>query len=277
VRERIHSNGQGQGGGTARKEDGFAALFHISLGMSKAPPVANHPYHHLDLNSGCGWNYKGNCDGSPVVFLREAVAACRPGTIQVYFCDIDAESIRKLHGACSPYTPLLNGSVHAAAMDNGAFLKRVTSMIVEEERKPEYAIGSCVCDPNGWKQGFPIGGLEEFFLRFPRIDFILHLNFSVLAMVRGCKKSPSESQSKGFRQWPEVQQLLDRFHKQEWFIRNPSSCNGMRFTTLVGRNRKTRRSPFKEFFPLDSRQGREIVTFLRRVNPEQGSLFEGME
>src|SRR5262245_58172491 len=78
---------QGQGLGTARKEQGFAALFKFSLTISRNEKVMCYPYWHVDFNCGSGLNERVECDGSPLVFLTEAVRANRP--VHAYFCDSD--------------------------------------------------------------------------------------------------------------------------------------------------------------------------------------------
>lgn len=273
--KRLWSNGQGQGKGTARKEDGFAALFRLLLKVSTGEAVRNFPYWHLDLNAGVGWNDKAGCPGSPLVFLREAARVGRP--CRAYFCDNDPEAAGRLQAnVLAEGAPPEGSERHVVCCDNADLLARVGAEIAADERVPELAVGSCVCDPNGFRQWFPVGGLVDFFDRFRRIDCILNLNTSLFARVEGCKRSANAAIRKGFEDWPELGELLGGFHKQTCFIRNPSKGGGgrERFVTFLGTNARIKRTPFKDFYPLDSWQGQEIVRTLRRVDVGQGYLFE---
>ncbi len=270
---------QGQGNGTLYKEQGYADIFRMSLRISKAPSVAQWPYRHLDLNSGSGWNEEAHCEGSPIVFLREAVEVFRPGPINAYFCDINGESIGHLEGACHEFIRQLDScTVTAKATDNGTFLDEVAASIREEERRPDLAIGTCVCDPNGFK-GFPLESLVRFAHDFPRIDIVLNINCNLFRSVEGCKTStklPPKS-VEAFRRWPTVPEMIDALGRVCWMIRNPQRVSGHAFTQLIGRTLGTGKRAFGGFFSLDSPEGQKILARLRRIEPDQGLLFEDWE
>jgi hypothetical protein len=271
---------QGQGNGTVRKEAGFAAVLRMSLRVSKARPVAAFPYWHLDLNSGSGWNAKAGCLGSPAVFLDEAARAGRAGPVHVRFCDTDSAAIETLRancfGLCSRVGP--EASVAARAMDNADFLRETAEEIRAAERNPGFAVGSCLCDPNGFPDGFPVEALKDFACDFPRIDLAINLNVSLFARVRGCKDSVHENIRKGFVHWPELGELIGLYPRRHWWVRNPPAGPwGMeRFVTFYGHNwPRTKRTAFAEFVPLDSLAGQEIVgTFKRQASDQK--LFSFM-
>jgi hypothetical protein len=157
-------------------------------------------------------------------------------------------------------------------------LGEVADMIGRGESRPGLAVGTLFCDPNGVRVGFPVDALEAFSRLFPRIDLIINLNASVFAMVRGCKASGRPSVQKGFLDWPDLLDIARRFNRplRNWWVRNPSKGPGMRFAMLVGRSLPTGRRSFKDFHPLDSPAGQEIIHTLRRVPTGGRYLFEGM-
>jgi hypothetical protein len=271
---------QGQGNGTQRKEEGFAALFRMSLRVSKATAVAAFPYWHLDLNAGCGWNVKANCPGSPAVFLDEAIAAARSGPVHARFCDTDPVAVESLRancfGLCCRIGP--EASVAARAVDNADFLRGAADEIRVAERNPGLALGTCLCDPNGFPEGFPVEALRDFTREFPRIDLVVNLNVSLFARVRGCKESERENIRKGFVHWPELGELIGLYPREHWWVRNPPAggLGQERFVTFYGHNwPRTKRTAFAEFVPLDSLAGQEIVgTFKRQASDQK--LFSFM-
>ena len=267
---------QGQGNGTPRKETGFFKLFRIALRVMKHSKFA---YWHADLNAGSGHNEEVDCAGSPVVFLMAAVEVGAAHPTKAYFCDLDQDRITQLRAACTGFVErLADGSeIHWVVEDNGAFLHRLAHDIREQEPRPTFATGTILCDPNGFPDGCPVDALDAFFAEFWRLDLILNLNASLFRMVEGCKLSSRESIRKGFVDWPTLAQLLPRFHKNYWFIRNPSRGPGFRFVTFYGHNNDgLHYNKFEDFFPLESRQGHDILHSLQWVNPEQ-PLFEGFE
>jgi hypothetical protein len=163
-------------------------------------------------------------------------------------------------------------------MDNADFLRDAAQEIRAAERNPGLAVGSCLCDPNGFPEGFPVEALKDFAREFPRIDLVVNLNVSLFARVRGCKASANEAIRKGFVYWPELGDLVGLYPRRHWWVRNPPAGPwGMeRFVTFYGHNwPRTKRTAFAEFVPLDSLAGQEIVgTFKRHASDQK--LFSFM-
>ncbi len=262
---------QGQGLSTARKEKGFGWLFWHALQVSKA--AKNSPYWHFDINAGRGWNEQADCPGSPLVFLEEVEKTGRLD-VRTFFCDLDPEALAVLRGHTTPYLSRLPElCIEAHSGDNASFVDAIPSIIAEEPGRPSFAVGTLVCDPNG-RHGLPLENLSRFFASFPRIDCILNLNLSLFARVEGCKGSENESISKGFLDWPEVRDIIRQMNKKYWLVRNPNpGGKGERFTIVYGHNHDKRGvKPFRDFFPIDSPNGRDVILNFKRINPTARNL-----
>jgi hypothetical protein len=131
-------------------------------------------------------------------------------------------------------------------------------------------VGSCVVDPNGPKE-IPYEALRRFTAKFPRIDLILNLPAFFYRLAR---KAPGD-----FSKYPEPLALTAQFPRQNWLVRNISFGTGWPWIILLGRQKdldERRRKKFADFFPLESPQGRQVITEFRRADPPgQGSLFPG--
>jgi len=266
---------QGQGDGTRVKEDNFGQLFRQSLRISKAGPVAHQPYWHIEPNAGTGWNSKAGCDGSPLVFCRAAMEVERYGQVIGYFCDRDPKAIEQLRRRLVGWKGL---QVHFRAMDNAEFLREVAGIIRRTETRPPLALGTCLCDPNGW-HGLPVDALAEFTVEFRRIDIILNINCTLFRTVKGCCRElakVSEGHKKAFRCWPEPAEIIERMHKKYWLISNVGRTQGHKFLQLIGRNTSAGWKRFGRFFPLNSWEGRTLLNELKRIEPDQKCL-PGME
>lgn len=269
------SDGHGNGRWTSRKEEGYKLLFRQSLGISLG--ALPFPYWHIDLNAGCGFNHQADCEGSPLVFLREAVRFQRP--FRAFFCDHEPEFTGALEQVCNGLFVSADGSgpgefsiedlpprsawgIHC--LDNAKMLPVVADAIRKSERNSQHAVGTCLCDPNGYPHGFPTEALIAFAADFPKIDLILNLNVSLFARVRGCKASRRENISKGFQEWPELGELIGLFPRPHWWLRNPPPHKGgERFITFLGRTYRPDRGRFADFYPLTTRIGQEILRTLR--------------
>jgi len=256
---------QGQGDSTPWKVDGFATVFHVSLDIGNAEKLRKWAFWHLDLNAGCGWNDKAGCEGSPISFLRVASQFKRP--IRAYFCDKRQEACDALAGRIPPLS--LPGTIftNVVCCDNAALLGEIAKQIRRCEN-PEYAIGQVLCDPNGFND-MPLDALAAFAAEFPRIDVIIHLNISLFARMRGCKKS--EQYAKGFGSKPEPEDVLRRLGRKWWSIRRIPSRKGMkgeRFTTAVGTSFKNRSRRIMDFVDLESDEGQSIVKQLKSEDPK---------
>lgn len=267
---------QGNGPYTVEKEEGLAAGFAFCLKTSKVPSILRFPYWAVDLNGGGGWNLKANCAGSPLLFCTEAIKASR--SVRAWFCDNNPELVVQLRERLSAVTlPPFIRIEEIACEDNADFLKRFGQAILDSGEDPRFSVGSVLCDPNGLRQGLPLDALADFATQFPRIDIILALNARVMLMGLGCKRLGK----KGFLDWPELSEILDRLGKPYWLIRNPPRIRtaGDFFTVLIGRTKEISRSALRkyDFHPLTSTIGSEIASRLLRVATNQPSLFDGLE
>jgi three-Cys-motif partner protein len=262
---------QGEGPNTRRKIEGFRDLFRVRLaGVSKGGRAKDFPYWHLDMNCGSGWNEAANCAGSPVVFLEEVLRSRRH--THAYFCDVDTDAVSSLCRRIQlPDDPSLCAAVFINDGDNADRLGEFAEDVRRQE-KPRFAVGSVLCDPNGWK-GFPVEALRQFFAEFARIDCILNLNSSFISMVRGCKKNAHIPACRPFASYPDLEDLIGMFNKGFWLVRNPSlPGRGMNFISLCGSNFETH--TFKDWYRAESTRGQEIITSLHRVDPNQPLFWE---
>jgi three-Cys-motif partner protein len=270
---------QGQGKSTSRKQRGLAAVFRQGLRISRAIPWS--PYWHIDLNAGCGHNAVAGCPGSPVTFLNEAIRAGR--RVNAVFCDNDPAAARALSGSLFFAAERLpdGSTVSVVERDNAVALREFAARIRSEERHPQFAVGSWLLDPNGFKaEDVPLDALMRFCEQFPRIDAILNLNLSLFARVSGCRgrKTPN-GVPWGFDDWPGLSDVcgLKRL-KSHWLVRNPSFGGGGcdRFVLFLGRNTAAGMARFGDFVPLDSENGRLVVEHFKRFRPDQPA-FPGWE
>lgn len=259
---------QGEGGGTGRKQELLAILFGQSLGITMSLPW---DYWHIDLNAGCGWNKGACCPGSPIMFALEAAKVKK--RCRAFFCDSNLASIEELRVRMAELTPE-NMDVRYLTCDNAESLQVFAQVIRAHERRPEWALGTCLCDPNGWK-GLPLDALAEFFGFFKRIDAILNLNASLWAMFRGCKES-NHTNTKRHHDKPDLEGVVARLSKEHWYISNPRGSGGMRFVTLIGRNMEIGKHQFSDFYNLKSAKGQAILFGLRKVQ-DDARFFPFME
>ncbi len=258
----------GQGKHTSRKEDGFRMILRQCLRMTQRMLT---PYWHIDMNAGSGYNAVSECMGSPLVFLEEADNVGR--SFKALFCDNDPEAVASLRNATFFAVEATDSSaLSVVCKDNREALDDFSRWIMAEEPRPEYAMGTCLCDPNGYPHGFPTDAIARFANRFPRIDLVLNVNVSLFARVRGCKGNPN---TPGFDKFPDPETVLGlKPHKTHWLVRNPPKGGRESFVIFLGRNTEAGMTCFEEFYPLDSTRGEEIVKTLRRVTPDQKLLWE---
>lgn len=266
------SGEQGQGMFTAIKQAGLGAVFATSLDISMGGAARAFPYWHIDLNAGCGWNEKADCEGSPLVFLR--AAAERGRSVRTYFCDVDPEKVRSLRGnvesLCLPHD---DAHVSYVACDNAVALPAILKEIAGAER-PKYAVGTCLCDPNGYPHGFPVEAIRAFAAACPRIDLVLNLNVSLFSRVL---KTRTGVRPPGFAHWPTPEEILAGLGRAHWMVSSPPrGGKGERFVVAYGQSFDRGGRRFRHFYPLASQQGVEIIRSFGHIPPEQ-PLLPGME
>jgi hypothetical protein len=265
---------QGQGPGTAHKEEGFHIALTASLHISKGGRAIDYPYWHLDLNAGSGRNelVEGGCDGSPLIFLRAAIRANR--RFNATFCDNDKVALDLLQDRIEPLRGQFpkDSTIRFLPLDNAECLTHVAGRI-EAAEDSRFAVGTCLCDPNGYRFGFPEAGLQWFARRFPRIDLALSANVTLFRTVAGCQRN-----GKGFKDWPDYETILNGFNRPHWLLRNIREHQGPghRFTVAVGRTTKEGYRKFGDFYPRESPEGKTILS-MRRAAVGQRLLFPNME
>ncbi len=265
--ERVQPMKHGQGKHTSRKEDGFRMILRQCLRMTQRMLT---PYWHIDMNAGSGYNAVAECMGSPLVFLEEASDVGR--SFNALFCDNDPAAVEQLRNATFFAVEATDSSaLSVVCKDNREALGDFSRWITAEEPRPEYAMGTCLCDPNG-SRALPVSAIAHFANRFPRIDLVLNVNVSLFARVRKCKGNPK---TPGFDEFPDPEDVLGlKSHKSHWLVRNPPKGGRESFVIFLGRNTEEGMTRFEEFYPLDSTRGEGIVKTLKRVRPDQPLLWE---
>jgi hypothetical protein len=252
------SSRQGQGRTTEIKVRGIGAAIAVTLKVCTNPALAAFPYWHIDLNSGCGYNHDAGCFGSPLAFLA-AVSNAGKTNYRAFFCDIQPAAVSELRRllAAEPGCTCI-------CANNRETLPQVAAVIRAAERNPHLAMGTVLCDPNGYFYGdaVPADEMRRFCAEFPRIDVILNLNVTTRRWIRGCIE-------KGVRGWEtatclrldELPAFLSRRH---WLIRDLVSRGGHQFALMVGRNYRLGDHRAMGFHHLDSAEGRAIVARVER-------------
>lgn len=261
---------QGQGRHTGRKQGNLAAALGVSLSVSKGGAAASYPYWHIDLNAGCGWNHKAGCLGSPLVFVRQAGSQRHRRTFNALFCDRDGAAVAELSGRLDAELVPCGSQMRMLAGDSADALDQFTGWIASARENPRYTVGTCYSDPNGPKD-VPYDRLRRFAAEFPAIDLILNLNVSTYMMM---SRWPHDGR---FSRYLMPADLLDTLSRQHWMVSNPptggGSSPGMRFVLAVGTNYPTGSRRYKDFYPLGSQIGQEIITQFKHVQDGQGLLF----
>jgi len=263
-------SGQGQGVGTARKQELF---FHANaVGMRifvSKPQLSRFPFWLFDGNCGSGWNDEVGVIGSPInahlVADQLGLAASRR---QFYFCDRNQTSMLALQARLAA-DPAWEACSYLHNGDNEEGLALFGQRIVDRE-KPEFAVGAVIVDPNGWfyrdrkGEGPPIDGLQAFAQQFKRIDIILNLNVRTYCLQKG-------QLQKG--RGPDVmppREVLSCLHRENWLV-GQIKVGQSRFWVAVGRNVATGDHRRVGLYHLDSEEGREVMLFAE--SGRQGGLF----
>ena len=135
-----------------------------------------------------------------------------------------------------PSKPCAGKSATPLCGNNRDALPLIADQIRRAERKPRYAMGTVLCDPNGYFYGdsVPANELADFCREFPRIDVILNLNVRTRRLIRGCiEKRRAGWENVCCLGLDELPWFLNRRH---WLIRNLISKGGDQFVLMIGRN-----------------------------------------
>jgi hypothetical protein len=267
---------QGQGGGTLDKERRIGSA--ESIGMTIANGLANRsgwrqklPYFHLDLNAGSGWNEIAGCPGSPVVFLELAQQQLTAMPLYAWFCDINGAAIDKLERWLLRYGHLPQPGISLLCEDNRTAIQRFAEQIRRRDR-PEYALGSLLCDPNAWfyrakdGNGVPVKEVIEFAHEFPKIDIIFNGNYRFYAQARGAQEKLGQS----FAGLLSPEQICARLNRRHWLVSRQVLGGPNRFWLAIGRNVPTGDHRKLGLVHRDSAEGRAIMSIVS--GDRQGEL-----
>jgi hypothetical protein len=253
--------GQGQSDTTEAKERGLGAAFSTNLRIFGSR-FDNNPraiYMHFDLNCGSGTNEEVGCDGSPIAFLH----AARRTEVQRFmasFVDRDTKAVKELLA----HTDVAGDDrcfVHHG--DNAEYIDAIPDIISGRRERPEWAIGSVLCDPNG--TDIPVQKLAQLATSCPRLDVFLNWNSAAYKRQRGSKGTLAEA--------------VGAIGKKHWLIRAPLGIH--QFTVLIGRNVAVNDHKSEGFYHLNSERGQEIFDRCNLTRSElqeiavreQGKLF----
>ena len=240
--------GQGQGSGTEFKERGIQAALSVSLQIAYAK-FPTYPYWHIDLNSGSGFNSASGCIGSPKAFLNAAKAIGHQNCYS-FFIDINPEAISELES-----TVLYNEAQSYSFLGNNSeLLPVIDKLISRSERNPEHAVGSILCDPNGYfGKETPHEALIDFSKKYPKIDIIFNLNTRQYRLIKGNIDKERKGWTNG-RFHPSIRDIPSVFNKKHWLIRGEIGSKD-KFVLMVGRNMKAGDHKSLGFEHLESPRG----------------------
>ena len=257
---------QGQGGTTELKVRGIGAAITVTMRICTIPKLEQFPYWHIDLNAGSGYNHEAGCIGSPLAFLNAAEKVGKKN-YRAFFCDINRAAISELRS-----TLLGNPRCSCIHENNRVLLPEIARLIRARESNPHFAMGTVLCDPNGYFYGdaVPTEELYQFCREFPRIDVILNLNVTIRRWIRG----NIAARRRGWedKRCLRVDELPDFLNRKHWLIRDLASKGGHQFTVMVGRNHKMDDHQAMHFHHLHARQGRNIVAQVETADVQQ-ALF----
>lgn len=270
---------QGQGGGTLDKERKIGSA--ESIGMTIANGLAKRqawrqsvPYFHLDLNAGSGWNEIAECPGSPVVFCELAQQQITAMPLYAWFCDKNQAAIDKLERWLTHYGHLPQSGISLLCEDNRSAIVRFAEQVRRRDR-PQYAIGSLLCDPNAWfyrakdGAGVPVEEVIEFAAEFPKIDIILNINYRFYNMAQGVdrrRRLRGKQDSFSVLSPDEIRARLNRKH---WLVSH-QHFGGDRFWLAIGRNVPTGDHRRLGLVHWDSPEGRQVMNTV--AGGRQGEL-----
>lgn len=216
---------QGQGEGTEYKERRLGAVFYINLSIANlSKHYRDRPYFHFDLYSGCGYNEKSRCIGSPIAFLNAAIES-KKHNFYAHFVDKDESSCEKLFNLVSRSEHWDRCCVHPG--DNRDFIEAIPSIITHRHHDPKWSLGSVLIDPNG--HDIPWEELAWLGKECPRLDVIINYNTSIVKRLAGFVENKYHGQLIRLENVPD---LLNKRHVQ---IASPLGSKNQ-FVLLTCRN-----------------------------------------
>jgi hypothetical protein len=257
---------------TPDKQRGFGSA--IALGMKIANGAFGHfkppaRYWCLDTNAGTGWNRKVDPNteevlidvpGSPLVFHMMADRYLPNMMRCPIFCERDGSALAELRQRLIDlrYEDRSPGGIRSKLFqgDNEVAVQMLAESIRRHERKPEFATGCVIVDPNGcWYRGKdnngpPVSGLTALSREFPRIDLILNLN------IRSHHLNRSYDWGSGIPSFREL--FVDVLRKKHWLVKR-TQVRGNGYLLAVGRNMTTGAHPSLGMFDINSDAGKEIM------------------
>lgn len=229
---------QGQGEFTTElKQRGLGYAFKVNTTVISKWAWAR--YFHFDLNAGSGFNEQIGVIGSPITFIN----AMRDSGVNKYhasFVDCEKDAVDSLLPRVSQ-----NDRCFVHHGDNAAFVSMIPGIISHYGEKPDKAIGTVLCDPNGYQ--VPVSELQWLNESCPKIDVVIHWNATANKRARYGVFPAHENLS----------QVMRLIGKQHWLIREPASMH--QFTLVIGRNMKSGDYRAQGFHHLDSPAGLDIL------------------
>jgi hypothetical protein len=250
---------QGQGSGTLFKERGIAAQMAISLRLA-SKFGSRYPFYWGDLYAGSGYNQKAECLGSPMAFLNVWQSYCSrfPCGVRAVFAERREED-RKL--LCELLQRHRNQIPNLHVYSDGlSALNELRVLIAQQNRRPDYAVGAILLDPNGHigakNDEHLIEPLIEFSVAHPRIDLLVNVNSRFLRIACGHIKK----QKQAWLAKPLIapSDFRSVFHRPYGLIQERRTC-GDPFITIVLRSIHIQSHRQLGYFTLDSEEGMEVL------------------
>ncbi len=240
---------QGQSDATRPKQKALAAFLGahariVQVIQSKHDWAG--PYCYIETNAGSGWNEKADCIGSPLV-ATEQFSQCQGLSYQCTFIEKHRESAELLDERLADDGFVVNGD-HATALPSLSL--------------PRNAFGLVYADPNALKDA-PFTAMGAFFKKpeAQRIDALINVNAHAVYRVVAGQKAGNPGT------YYDLPGIMRQVGKRHWWIRQPFSTPGNKWTFLFGSNNpklniKGLGSVNLPLFSCDSKQGAEILASL---------------
>jgi three-Cys-motif partner protein len=243
------TNGVGHSGATIDKQHTLRVLLGQHLNTCKTifnkhgqKHWCHSQYQFIDTNAGPGYNDCESCDGSPVIFLKQAQK------IEVdyfaHFIEISPEHSKALSGAIDNWNhhQIITG-------DNRNVLSRVIDDI------PPGSYGLLYTDPNGIPD-------FEMLARASRHPSMKRVDILIRYAASAVKRNQHITGKK-------MLDYLGKINKQYWIVREPERSDNWQWTFLLGMNWDGLNVMKRhKFHYAHSDRGQEIIEKLNYTNDE---------